>query len=32
MSDDGYGASIGGVTLKSWLGDLLAGQIADVGP
>jgi hypothetical protein len=32
MSDDGYAATVGGVTLKSWLGDLLAGQVADVGP
>ena len=32
MSDDQYSTTVGGVSLKSWLADLLAGQIADVGP
>ena len=27
-----YGVTVGGVSLKSWLADLLAGQISDVGP
>lgn len=32
MSDDQYGTTVGGVSVKNWLADLLAGQIADVGP
>jgi hypothetical protein len=29
---DQYAVTVGGVSLKSWLADLLAGQVADVGP
>ena len=32
MSDSGFGASVGGVTLKRWLTDLLAGTVTHVGP
>jgi hypothetical protein len=32
MSDSGFGARVGGVALKQWVGDLLAGSVSHVGP
>lgn len=32
LAADQYAVSVGGISLKSWLADLLAGQISDVGP